>query len=574
MKAKLELYLHWLREGAVRVVRSYLVEMLLALYACVWCLLTYELDWSGNDLFEKLALVPLFFALALALNVLAGRGPWRRVYWVCWTPIVPLTFWSGLGAWVESAPYFISVGILAPLLLLLSLRAVRNDRFVSGAIIWLRSGLLAFVFVGVALGLFYAILYSTTYIFGLDGKWIEHVAVWAASICETVGVPLLFLMMADRWRGAECRGSRILEVLLNYIVTPALLIYAAILYLYMVKILFTWSLPEGGVAYMVFGFTMTALAVKALQQLSEKRMYDWFFDRFSLVSLPVLVLFWIGAVRRTNEYGLTEPRVYLLVCGSLMTLCVLLFLSQRTGRYLWVCLAAWVSFAALAYVPVFEPGRVAVRSQSLRAERIARSLDRLDAEGRLVLAPMPLADTVHRREYHRLYESLDYIRHDSVAFARFGVKDLDDFTAIFPDGMRDYVKWGYEYSYSYDTDRSVSISLPANASFEAIGGYSRYYTNFNYWDEGGYRFDNDTLSLWLGEEQPVLEIPGTELLNAQLQKSGFVPAEDAVPSSEQTLQLLDYRSQHCRIVFEQLTIDRGDSLATLSRLSVHSLWMR
>ena len=83
MKAKLELYLHWLREGAVRVVRSYPVEMLLALYACVWCLLTYELDWSGNDLFEKLALVPLFFALALALNVLAGRGPWRRVYWVC-----------------------------------------------------------------------------------------------------------------------------------------------------------------------------------------------------------------------------------------------------------------------------------------------------------------------------------------------------------------------------------------------------------------------------------------------------------------------------------------------------------
>ena len=92
--------------------------------------------------------------------------------------------------------------------------------------------------------------------------------------------------------------------------------------------------------------TMTALAVKALGRLLEKRIYDWFFDRFSLVSLPVLTLFWIGVVRRTNEYGLTEPRVYLVVCGGLMTLCVLLFLSQRTGRYLWVCLAAWVSFAA------------------------------------------------------------------------------------------------------------------------------------------------------------------------------------------------------------------------------------
>ena len=156
-----------------------------------------------------------------------------------------------------------------------------------------------------------------TYIFGLGGAWIEHVAVWSVTICETLAVPLLFLMMADRWRDAELRGSRILEMLLNYIVTPALLIYAAILYLYMAKILVTWTLPEGGVAYLVFGFTMTALAVKALGRLLEKRIYDWFFDRFSLVSLPVLALFWIGVVRRTNEYGLTEPRVYLVVCGGL-----------------------------------------------------------------------------------------------------------------------------------------------------------------------------------------------------------------------------------------------------------------
>lgn len=104
------------------------------------------------------------------------------------------------------------------------------------------------------------------------------------------------------------------------------------------------------------------------------------------MSLPVLTLFWIGVVRRTNEYGLTEPRVYLVVCGGLMTLCVLLFLSQRTGRYLWVCLAAWVSFAALAYVPFLEPERIAVQSQTQRAERVAERLGRLGGDGRLLLS--------------------------------------------------------------------------------------------------------------------------------------------------------------------------------------------
>ena len=158
MKKKLESCLRWLREGAVRVVRSYPVEMLLALYACVGCLATYELQWDDDLLLVKLALVPLFFALALALNVLAGRGPWRRVYWVSWVPLVPLSLWGGLEAWVGSAPFHISLGILAPLLLLLSLRTVRNDLFVSGTVIWLRSGALALLFANVALGLFYAIL--------------------------------------------------------------------------------------------------------------------------------------------------------------------------------------------------------------------------------------------------------------------------------------------------------------------------------------------------------------------------------------------------------------------------------
>ena len=502
MKAKLEYCLRWLREGAVRVVRSYPVETLLALYACIRCLLTYELDWSEEELFNRLGLVPLFFALALAVNNLAGRGPWRKVYWVVWAPIVPLTLWSGLGDWIESASFRISLGILAP---------------------------------------------------------------------------LLFLMMADRWRDAELRGSRILEMLLNYIVTPALLIYAAILYLYMAKILVTWTLPEGGVAYLVFGFTMTVLAVKALGQLLEKRIYDWFFDRFSLVSLPVLALFWIGVVRRTNEYGLTEPRVYLVVCGGLMTLCVLLFLSQRTGRYLGVCLAAWVSFAALAYVSFLEPERIAVQSQTQRAERVAERLGRLGGDGRLLLTPMPLADTVYKKEYRKLYESLDYIRRDSAAFARFGVKDLDDLAAIFPEAMRDYVRWGYDWS-CVDTcvdTNIIELEAPVNVRFEVNAEYPHYYTNlWNWYNDHSYDVSNDTLRLFLGEECAVYRISCRDLLERQLERSGFDPAEACEPAPEQLLRLLDYRDDRCRILFENIKLERTDSAVVIQGMAINAVLMR
>ena len=284
MKAKLERYLRWLREGFLQMLRLHPVESALTVYACAGCLLTYELDWDHS--LPKLALAALFFAVALVVNNLAGRGPWRRVYWVSWTPIVPLSLWGGLEAWIVSEPAFLTFGILVPLALLMCRRAVHNERFVCDALLWLRSGVLAVFFANVALGLFGAILFSTTYIFGLEGAWIDHVWTYALIVFETFAVPVLFLMMADRWREAGYESNRILEILLNYIVAPALLIYTAILYLYMAKILVTWSLPEGGVAYLVFGFTLFALAVKALQFLMRKRLYDWFFDRFSLISLP------------------------------------------------------------------------------------------------------------------------------------------------------------------------------------------------------------------------------------------------------------------------------------------------
>ena len=446
--------------------------------------------------------------------------------------------------------------------MLLSLRAVRNDRFVNGALVWLRSGALALLFANVALGLFYAILYSATYIFGLDGAWIEHVAVWAVTICETLAVPVLFLMMADRWRGAEMIGNRILEILLNYIVTPALLIYAAILYLYMAKILFTWSLPEGGVAYLVFGFTMTALAVKALDRLLVGRIYDWFFDRFSLVSLPVLVLFWIGVVRRTNEYG--ADRTARLPRGV-----------RRSDDPL----RAVVPVAARGPLPVGVPcgmgefRRAGLRSL-LRAGAYRRAVAvaargagggaarRLGEDGRLLLTPMPLADTVYKKEYRKLYESLDYIRRDSAAFARFGVKDLDDLAAIFPEAMRDYVRWGYDWS-CVDTcvdTNIIELEAPVNVRFEVNAEYPHYYTNLRNWhNDHSYDVSNDTLRLFLGEECAVYRISCRDLLERQLERSGFDPAEACEPAPEQFAAAVDYRDDRCRILFENIKLERTDS---------------
>lgn len=573
MKEKLRRYACLLSEGLRTVALRRPVELTLIAVSAVMMLLAVECDWS-SEAFARIWMLPLFALVALIVGTLAGATAWRKLYFVSWTPLVPLICWPGLKEWMTTMPFVLTVCILLPLALLVCRRAAENRRFVCDGVIYVRSAVLAALFANVALGLFQAILWSAAYIFSFaDAVWVGHVATDVSILAEMLCMPVLFLVMLDRWSGGECRGSRMLEVLLNYIVTPALVIYAAILYLYMVRIAVLRELPEGGVAYMVFVFALLTLLMRALVSLLDKCFGRWFYRSFSYVLLPAAVLFWTGVARRIGEYGLTAPRVLLVVCGLLMTLTVVLFLSRRTGRYLYICLAALVCFGAIAYVPGLHPERIAVRSQFARAERVAVQLGRLGDDGQLLLTPLPLADTVYKKEYRKLYESLDYISRDSAAFGRFGVEDLSDFAAIFPAGMRDCVVYGARWYAAQTDDRSLVVDLPENAALETGGEYSRVYPSLNYWN-GGYRFENDTLSLFLGEAQPVIEIPGAALLDAQLAKSGFRPSADAVPTDRQRLELLDYRSDRCRILFQRIEIDRGDSLARLTDVAVSVVWMR
>lgn len=578
MKLNLRERLSELRAGLLSVLRRHPLELLLLLALTVTLIVCLETDREPNG--PRMLVLGWGAALLLIVNRLTGSSVWHRLYWVAWTPLVPLFLWSGLPQWVETPQAVITFVMLTPLALLACRRAVSNDRFVADVLVYLRSAVLALLFAYVAYGLFEAILWSTAYIFGFsDARWVAHLTADLFFVTQFLAAPTLFMMMLDRWDGARFSGSRVLEVLLNYVFTPALVAYAVMLYLYLLKILFTWTLPDGGVAYLVFGFTMATLLVKALRLPFEKRTFDRFYDRFSLVALPLVALFWIGVARRVGEYGLTEARIYLLACGVVMTLCILFFLTRRLGRYLWVVLAAIVTFAAVAYVPAWNPGQAALRSQTRRAERIAASLGRLDAAtGRLLLTPASLADTTLRKEYRELYEALEYVERDSAMFARFGIESPDALVQALPETMHDYVQWGWEPAVAevVEANSSVWIDLPQNVCLEIDEDdrFSRCYVNLTEWSSDSYAFTNDTLRFYLGEERSVLEITGAEVLKKQLEQSGFDPSAGVEPSAEQALQLLCYSDDRCCILFERLLIERRDSIGVITSLTVHSLWLR
>lgn len=340
-------------DALLRVARRYPVETALCVYVCI--LGAIQIEWSfdyrmllaaDGDATEMrqlpdgvFTMLPLTMLATLVVHTLVRRAAraWRALYLL--VPILlTIASWLLGREWFGTSRFFITSAILAPLGVLMARRTLPNGPFVRQTLGYIRAAVVGWVFALTAMLAAMAIYHSVAYIFGIWTAWETQQRVDAYILLLSWGLlwPLTALARLDGYLSGEPQGTKTTDALLNWILAPALLVYAAILYLYCLQILFTWSLPKGGVAYLVFGFTIALFVVKALQELVVQRRYDWFFDRISLFALPPLLLFWAGAAQRVADYGLTDWRVYLLVCGAIMTIAVGLFAARHTGRYYYV----------------------------------------------------------------------------------------------------------------------------------------------------------------------------------------------------------------------------------------------
>ena len=69
-----------LKTGAADVLRRHPIEAVLLFGLTVALIVCYEWEWRPD---ERLLVMGWGAVLLLAVNLLAGRGVWRRIYWVC-----------------------------------------------------------------------------------------------------------------------------------------------------------------------------------------------------------------------------------------------------------------------------------------------------------------------------------------------------------------------------------------------------------------------------------------------------------------------------------------------------------
>ena len=329
--------------GLIRSFRDFPVEAFI-------CLAAFTLTILSNEEVIKPGFPLAYFfplvVLSFCLHRQAGRGKaWKICYYVSalfWVPLCLVG--TNLSEAGITAMYLISF-----ILLFAADGRQDNEHYASTINHVLAKGASAVLVAAILSMAILAIIASVDSLFvqkHLAERWYIYpqLGIWM------IVAPMLCCTFVAEPQG-QWKDLRAHTIIVDFVLSPALLIYAVILYAYMLRILFQWQLPDGGVAYMVGGFVSVALICRLQQELITYRHFSWFYRAFPYIALGPLVLLWIGIARRVGDYGLTEMRIYLIAVSLLLTLFTLMLLWPRTRSFFLMGLITGSMAALLTFIP-------------------------------------------------------------------------------------------------------------------------------------------------------------------------------------------------------------------------------
>lgn len=192
-------------------------------------------------------------------------------------------------------------------------------------------------------------------------------------------VPFLFFLFED-WLNFEFSG-KIFRQILNFLLTPTLIIYTIILYAYTANIAFISGLPKGGVAiivlcYLITGFILSALHTLLDQSPESKPPKLNFYSMFSYISIAPIVLLWVAIAERIATYALTPSRIYLVATAIFVSVIYMFMMLKRWFSYR-ICAVFGVIFTAILFFAI-NTNQISLNSQISRLHSYLKELNLLD----------------------------------------------------------------------------------------------------------------------------------------------------------------------------------------------------
>ena len=305
---------------------------------------------------------------------------WYRFSW-----IVPLVALAIIGMTNDSAEFYLSspkfwgANFIA-LLVLLGFPFEKNNQgftyrnFTNLFHIGLATAVWLLVF-----GLAAAILFTITTLFNVEfsNSFYNH-------FYTSLGIftqPLFFLVFQQRQSKSEMTLNRIFEILVNFVLAPALMIFTVLLYAYVVQIIFEGVLPKGMLANITLPYLLGGLGVYALRSICAKARWETFFKFYPYLAIVPIVLLWLAIDRRISAYAWTEQRIYLVALATAITIAYAILIVPKARQYRLISGVVMVAIFAMTWV--VKPQEIAYKSQTVRFEQLLKKLNLSDGSGKI-----------------------------------------------------------------------------------------------------------------------------------------------------------------------------------------------
>ena len=331
---------------------------------------------SGKDHLAYWLFEPMLFAFIY----LSRPYSWYRFSWI--VPLIAVfTIWqvNDNTDFYCYSPKFWGANFIA-LLVLLGFPFEKNNQgftyrnFINLFHLGLATAVWLLVF-----GLVAAILFTITTLFNIEfsDSFYSHIYMSLGIFTQ----PLFFLVFQQRQAKSEMTLNRIFEILVNFVLAPALMIFTALLYAYIVQIIFEGVLPKGMLANITLPYLLGGLGVYALRSICAKARWETFFKFYPYLAIVSIVLLWLAIDRRISAYAWTEQRIYLVALASAITIAYAILIIPKIRQYRLISVVVMIAIFAMTWV--VKPKEIAYQSQTERFEQLLTKLNLSDNSGKI-----------------------------------------------------------------------------------------------------------------------------------------------------------------------------------------------
>ena len=250
--------------------------------------------------------------------------------------------------------------------------------------------------------------------------------------------------------------SKFLLGVTRFLFLPLTLLYMAVLYLYGLKILFTWTLPQGMLSTLVSVMMCSVIVlVFLLYPYIKDKEYNGFevkiTQKLPLLSLPLLVLMSIGLGRRFFDYGISANRLYMFTLNIWLYVVAIGLWIGKARRIHWIS----ISFTMLVLFTSVHPwnynwiyqNTLLNRFNELKAKYGIQQKDLDDFRYERLLSKMPKKDAIAFNNTIHDIRSYDYRWADKVLGEECSWVGLQKEDSVSLDDPKNSYEMNYRYSF-------------------------------------------------------------------------------------------------------------------------------